>query len=58
VEVSGRPHSLATLPLEKNHYYLLNERLWEPYIQSGSFGGKRNLLPLLESEPQIIQFIA
>jgi len=39
-------------------HYALNRRLGGPQNQSGYFGEVKNLLFLLQSEPQIIQPVA
>jgi hypothetical protein len=55
MDVSGQPHTLATLPLGKNPWYPLNRRMGGPNDSLGVFGEEKNLLALPEIESWIIQ---
>jgi hypothetical protein len=52
MEVSDELHVPAALPPGKEPPVPLNRRLGKPQNRSGRCGVKKNLLPLLESNPE------
>jgi hypothetical protein len=58
MEVSGKPHALAVLPLAKEHSVAIKLDASGPQSWPGRFGKEQNLLPVSAPEPLIIQHIA
>jgi hypothetical protein len=54
MEVSGKLHAPAALPVEKGLWYPLDRRLGKLQSWPGSFGEK-NIFPRPDIEPQIIR---